>query len=124
MCHAEALPTSVSRTAPRRRHGMGKRGLRLRSLFLLVAAGWACRDSSNSPSSPRFQSGNVLHQVRWAGAGAPRFAFGALPNRRNGISRSATAVSGDPATFWAYTDRDASLVVNVEAADGTWQPYA
>ncbi|MBI4501862.1 MAG: hypothetical protein HY700_11950 [Gemmatimonadetes bacterium] len=83
----------------------------------------ACRESASAPATLSLDAGAPLHLVRWSGAGSPRFAF-----VRSGSARPAAAgvaaAAATSSTFWAYTDKDASLTVNVLASDGTWQPFA
>src|SRR5689334_22869967 len=100
-------------------------------LAILVGALAACSEPSAPPAAPPVLERGQLHTLRWAPGEAPRQfsvsrAASSELSSMEGLPAAPpapTEISDSVVTFWAYTDRDASVQVNYLAPDSSWKPY-
>jgi hypothetical protein len=102
------------------------RGRRRYVIFPILLGGFllGCRETANAPA-PVNPDGQ-FHQVDWSTSGSSRqFRFSQRRAQPSSAAAATASVSdGTSASFWAYTDKDAALSVDVLSEDGTWQLYA
>lgn len=105
-----------------------------RQLLLLAASASlaACADGTGprSRETTPEAAGRELHVARWLTDGPPRFRVShqATGDRQDPLPQAAQAglapvPETDSLSFWAYQDRDQSVLVRYLAADESWQPY-
>jgi len=98
-------------------------------LAMLVGALAACSEPSAPPAAPPALERGPLHTLHWAPGEAPRrfsvSSIGPVVSSDGPLAAppAPQGISDSVVTFWAYTDRDASVQVNYLGSDGSWKPY-